>query len=65
MRMVRCPRCGKATVYEGNPFRPFCSEQCKMIDLGRWIAESYRIPTASRDEHEDEAPGPAPVPEDP
>jgi endogenous inhibitor of DNA gyrase (YacG/DUF329 family) len=27
-----------------NPYRPFCSERCKLIDLGQWAAESYRIP---------------------
>lgn len=27
-----------------NPYRPFCSERCKMIDLGAWATESYRIP---------------------
>jgi len=27
-----------------NPYRPFCSERCKMIDLGQWASESYRIP---------------------
>jgi endogenous inhibitor of DNA gyrase (YacG/DUF329 family) len=28
-----------------NRFRPFCSERCKLIDLGAWAAESYRVPT--------------------
>ena len=27
-----------------NPFRPFCSERCKMIDLGQWANEVYRVP---------------------
>jgi endogenous inhibitor of DNA gyrase (YacG/DUF329 family) len=27
-----------------NTFRPFCSERCKMIDLGQWASEAYRIP---------------------
>jgi uncharacterized protein len=27
-----------------NPYRPFCSERCKMIDLGAWATESYRVP---------------------
>ena len=27
-----------------NPFRPFCSERCKLIDLGQWASESYRVP---------------------
>lgn len=29
-----------------NPWRPFCSERCKMIDLGRWANEEYRVPLA-------------------
>jgi endogenous inhibitor of DNA gyrase (YacG/DUF329 family) len=39
-----CPQCGKPAKWEGNPFRPFCSKRCKMIDLGEWAAERYRIP---------------------
>lgn len=27
-----------------NPWRPFCSERCRLIDLGNWAAESYRVP---------------------
>lgn len=40
---VRCPRCGMRAPYEGNPNRPFCSEKCRLVDLGRWAAEEYRI----------------------
>ena len=29
-----------------NKFRPFCSERCKMIDLGQWATEAYRVPQA-------------------
>ncbi|MFH1626074.1 MAG: DNA gyrase inhibitor YacG [Pseudomonadota bacterium] len=46
---VRCPRCGKEGNWEGNPFRPFCSERCKLIDLGQWIDGSYVIPGESVD----------------
>lgn len=41
---VRCPRCRRPTAWEGNPNRPFCSEKCRLIDLGRWADEEYRIP---------------------
>ncbi len=42
---VNCPRCGKSVLWdEDNRYRPFCSERCKLIDLGQWAAESYRIP---------------------
>jgi endogenous inhibitor of DNA gyrase (YacG/DUF329 family) len=39
-----CPHCGKPSEWEGNPHRPFCSERCKLIDLGRWASGKYRIP---------------------
>lgn len=42
---IKCPRCGHLTFYTlENPFRPFCSERCKLIDLGGWASESYKIP---------------------
>jgi endogenous inhibitor of DNA gyrase (YacG/DUF329 family) len=54
--IVRCPRCRKETEYYDNPFRPFCSERCKLIDLGAWASEKHRIP--ARDEDEDAPEGP-------
>ncbi len=42
---LKCPRCGKLTTWENNEFRPFCSERCKMIDLGAWASEEYKLPT--------------------
>jgi len=42
-REIRCPQCGKRAYWEGNPFRPFCSERCKLIDLGSWIRGDYVI----------------------
>jgi len=40
---VKCPKCGKGCEWENNECRPFCSERCKMVDLGAWVSESYRI----------------------
>jgi len=40
---IKCPTCRKWTEWEDNPYRPFCSERCKLIDLGRWASEEYRI----------------------
>lgn len=40
---VKCPTCKKKTEWENNPYRPFCSERCKLIDLGAWAAEEYKI----------------------
>lgn len=39
-----CPRCHKPTVWQDNLFKPFCSERCKLIDLGAWASESYKLP---------------------
>ena len=44
-RTFPCPRCGEATQWEDNLFRPFCSERCKLIDLGAWASDEYRLPT--------------------
>jgi endogenous inhibitor of DNA gyrase (YacG/DUF329 family) len=41
---VRCPTCRKLVDWQGNPVRPFCSERCRLADLGKWADESYRIP---------------------
>lgn len=42
---IKCPRCGKKGFWTpDNPFRPFCSERCKLIDLGDWADEKHRIP---------------------
>ena len=54
--MVKCPRCGKDTKNDGNPFRPFCSDRCQRIDLGNWMQGVYRIPTRDADEDEDGTP---------
>lgn len=42
--MVPCPTCRRMTLYcTGNRWRPFCSERCRMIDLGAWAQEDYRM----------------------
>ena len=43
-RIMYCPQCRKSVAWDGNPFRPFCSERCKLTDLGNWASESYVIP---------------------
>ncbi len=53
--VVSCPTCGTAVKWTTeNRWRPFCSERCKMIDLGQWAAEKYRVP-AEEQEPEDDA----------
>jgi uncharacterized protein len=41
---MKCPTCGRPTDWKDNPFRPFCSERCKLVDFGRWVNEEYRLP---------------------
>ena len=44
VKSVACPRCGAAVVWsEASRWRPFCSERCKLIDLGAWASERYRV----------------------
>lgn len=44
IRQVKCPTCGaQVPWHESSPFRPFCSERCRAIDLGDWAAERHRI----------------------
>jgi len=47
-RVVRCPACGGDSIYApSNPYRPFCSERCKNLDLGAWASENFRVPDES------------------
>ncbi|MFN2646544.1 MAG: DNA gyrase inhibitor YacG [Burkholderiales bacterium] len=44
VKQVACPRCGALSAYApANEWRPFCSERCKLIDLGLWASERYRV----------------------
>ena len=50
MAVVRCPTCGDAVVWNASsPFRPFCSDRCKNVDLGAWASERYAISEESDD----------------
>jgi uncharacterized protein len=42
--MVTCPTCRTPTGWHGNVHRPFCSLRCRLIDLGVWLDERYRVP---------------------
>ena len=49
MLRLKCPTCKRIVHYRTAaevPDRPFCSERCRLIDLGRWFNEEYRISTA-------------------
>jgi len=52
--VVSCPTCAAKVVWSSeNPFRPFCSERCKQIDLGAWAEEKYTIPAVNLPEDPD------------
>jgi endogenous inhibitor of DNA gyrase (YacG/DUF329 family) len=50
MNKVRCPICDAAMPgnWQDYPDYPFCSKRCRIIDLGRWLGEEYRVPEASQ-----------------
>ena len=51
-RTISCPQCGKAVEWtEKNKHKPFCSERCRLIDLGAWANEDYQI--AANEEEND------------
>mgnify|MGYP001764479204 FL=1 len=61
VRKVRCPQCGGDSLWSpDNPWRPFCSERCKQIDLGAWASDAYRIPVQEANDSELDA-----IPSDP
>lgn len=49
---VECPNCKKKFDYYSSEFRPFCSEKCRLIDLGQWLNESYAVPVQKLTEEE-------------
>ena len=46
---VICPTYGASAPWERNPHRPFCSLTCRLVDLGVWLDEGYRVPADERD----------------
>jgi uncharacterized protein len=46
----RCPICKKPTDSDSNAEFPFCSERCKLLDLGAWASEKYAISEPAVDE---------------
>jgi len=64
--MPRCPVCDVPVVLAATPTAPFCSERCRLVDLGRWLDEAYAVPERRRlgDDDEDGADAPVDVPSD-
>jgi hypothetical protein len=61
MGMINCRKCGKEIFYHEMtdvPWFPFCSERCRLIDLGQWLNEDHRISTPLEKKEEDGRPLP-------
>lgn len=60
LQRVKCPTCHREIDWSQSPYRPFCSERCKLIDLGAWLTEKHAIPgEAAPEEAPREHPGQA------
>jgi endogenous inhibitor of DNA gyrase (YacG/DUF329 family) len=56
MRIVQCPNCQKSVEWSSTfTFRPFCSERCRMMDLGAWADNRYAIPIQNPIVNDDES----------
>ena len=50
-RSIRCPTCKKQGAWFESNYGPFCSERCKLVDLGKWFGEENRISEPLRPDH--------------
>ena len=52
--LVICPTCGKEVAWvPENKWKPFCGERCKLIDLGEWASENYKVPAEEPEDFSD------------
>ncbi len=51
--LLPCPTCGKRSPVSNARHLPFCSERCRLIDLGRWLDEEHAVPATSQDDDEE------------
>jgi endogenous inhibitor of DNA gyrase (YacG/DUF329 family) len=49
MTVFRCPTCGEPFDQEATCAMPFCSERCRLLDLGRWLDEQQGLPVEPED----------------
>ncbi|GEM_PF-516605 len=52
MTVRPCPICRKPVSWDASPWKPFCSERCKILDLGAWASGTYKIPDSLSDEED-------------
>ncbi len=48
---TRCPTCRKSGEWLAGKFAPFCSQRCKLVDLGKWFNEEHKVESPLRPEH--------------
>ena len=48
---IKCPICGKENDFFADPVGPFCSNRCRLVDLGKWFNEDYKVSEPLRPEH--------------
>jgi len=54
--VVKCPTCGRPVEWSAeSAYRPFCSERCRLIDLGAWLTEQHKIPDEDAGPADDES----------
>ena len=54
---LNCPTCKKIVLWNNTfPYRPFCSDRCRLIDLGEWASENHKIAGDSLDINSEEKP---------
>ncbi|MDE2196842.1 MAG: DNA gyrase inhibitor YacG [Gammaproteobacteria bacterium] len=54
--VVKCPRCGSPVPWAAvSEWKPFCSERCRLIDLGDWLLEKHAIPGKERPADQEES----------
>jgi uncharacterized protein len=51
VRKVKCPSCKKQGDWLSGAYGPFCSQRCKLVDLGKWLGEENKISEPLRPEH--------------
>jgi len=43
-KLVKCGICSREFELSSSQYRPFCSQRCQQVDLGKWLNESYGLP---------------------
>ena len=56
---MKCPICKRPVRWEGNAYRPFCSERCQTLDLGNWATDRYTVPVEHTPEIDEAEEAPA------